>query len=75
MLYECLYTAKDNKFIVAKPSPAEWGEGEKSATFVIKTEELTADELNEKIADRVAKAKADVAEAIARNKKPLKAVN
>ena len=76
MLYDCLYTTKDNKFIVAKPSPAVWGEGEKSVTFVVKTEELTIEQLQAKNADRIAKAQADVAAAIEANKnrKPVKAV-
>ena len=77
MLYECLYTAKDNRFIVAKPSPAEWGEGEKSATFVIKTEELTADELKAKYAKALADAKAISDALIAKRKAEAeaKAVN
>jgi len=77
MRYECLYTKSNDQFIVAKPSPAVWGEGEKAlATFVVKTEELTIEQLQAKNADRIAKAQADVAAAIEANKnrKPVKAV-
>ena len=77
MLYEVLYTNKDKKFITAKPAPAEWGEGEKSNTFVIRQEELTADELKAKYAKVLADAKAISDALIAKRKAEaeVKAVN
>jgi len=69
MRYECLYTSKDNKFIVAKPSPAVWGEGEKAlATFRIVQEELNVDELKAKYDKVLADAKAVSDSLIAKRK-------
>lgn len=58
MKYECLYVKTSGQFVVAKPSPAEWGEGELSATFTIVKEELTTDELKAKYDKVLADAKA-----------------
>ena len=59
MKYECLYVKTSGQFVVAKPSPAEWGEGEKAlATFRIVQEELNVDELKAKYDKVLADAKA-----------------
>ena len=58
MKYECLYVKTSGQFVVAKPSPAVWGEGELSATFTIVKEELTTDELKAKYDKVLADAKA-----------------
>ena len=49
MIYECLYTVKDNKFVIAKPEGFQWGPGELNANmFKIVKEDLTAEQLQVK---------------------------